>query len=141
MMGIDKGLTPLYPGGTLTINSSNPFDFPVIDPAFFTTPVDVAAGRDAVRNARTFFGSKAFAGYVVSEAASSAGAESDDELDAFIAGNFTTTWHPASTAKMSPEGADYGVVNPDLKVKGIRGLRIVDASVMVSMSTFSPFRA
>jgi choline dehydrogenase-like flavoprotein len=69
----------------------------------------------------------------------SVGAVSDDELDAFIAGNFATTWHPASTAKMSPKGADYGVVDPDLKVKGIRGLRIVDASVMVSLKSFSSF--
>lgn len=38
---------------------------------------------------------------------------------------------------MSPKGADYGVVDPDLKVKGIKGLRIVDASIMVSLSTFS----
>jgi hypothetical protein len=44
-----------------------------------------------------------------------------------------TTWHPVSTAKMSPKGASYGVVDPDLKVKGMKGLRIVDASVFVSI--------
>lgn len=41
---------------------------------------------------------------------------------------------------MSPKGADYGVVDPDLKVKGIRGLRIVDASVMVSILSISSLR-
>jgi choline dehydrogenase-like flavoprotein len=127
-----KMLTALNLGGTLTINSSDPFAPPLIDPAFFTAPVDIAAARDAIRNVRKFYGAKAFEGYIVSEAAPSAGAESDDELDAVISAIFGTTWHPTSTAKMSPKGADYGVVDPDLKVKGVRGLRIVDASVMVS---------
>ncbi|KAF7777703.1 CAZyme family AA3 [Agaricus bisporus var. burnettii] len=116
--------------GTVTINSSDPFDSPVIDPAFFTAPVDVAAARDAIRNIRNFFAAKSWEGYIISEAPPSAGAGSDDELDAFISKTFLTTWHPVSTAMMSPRQADYGVVDPDLKVKGIRGLRVVDASVM-----------
>ncbi|KAF7777702.1 CAZyme family AA3 [Agaricus bisporus var. burnettii] len=127
--------------GTLTINSSDPFDSPVIDPAFFTTEVDVEAGRDAVRNARKFFGAKAWEGYVVSEGPLSKGAESDEALDAFIAGNFLTTWHSSSTAMMSPKGADYGVVDPDLKVKGIKGLRIVDASIMPYIINGHPLAA
>src|SRR5258708_6208418 len=126
-------LIGLYPGGTLTINSSDPFDSPLIDPAFFTAPVDVAAARDAIKNIRRFFAAKSWEGCIISEAPSSVAAESDDELDAFISGNFGTAWHPVSTAMMSDKGADYGVVDPDLKVKGVRGLRIVDASVMVSV--------
>jgi choline dehydrogenase len=125
-------LTIPYPDGTLKINSSNPFDSPVIDPAFFTVPVDVIVARDAIRNVRRLFGAKSWDGYIVSEGIESTGAESDDELDAFVSDNFLTTWHPVSTARMSSRGASYGVVDPDLKVKGIRGLRIVDASVSVS---------
>lgn len=125
-------LTALHQGGTISINSSDPLDSPVIDPAFFTAPVDVASARDGVRNIRTFYAAKAFEGYIRSESPPSAGAESDEELDAFISATFATTWHPSSTLKMSPKGADYGVVDPDLKVKGVRGLRVVDASVMVS---------
>jgi choline dehydrogenase len=117
----------------VSINSSNPFDPPLIDPAFFTAPVDLAAGRDAIRNIRKFFAAKSWEGYIVSEQPPSAVAETDDELDAFISGNFATTWHPVSTAMMSPKGVDYGVVDPDLKVKGVSGLRVVDASVMVSI--------
>lgn len=123
-------------GGTLTIDSSNPFDSPVIDPAFFTAPVDVAAARDAIRNIRKFFTAKSWNGYIISEISKSAGAESDDELDTFVSGNFGTAWHPVSTAAMSPKGADYGVVDPDLRVKGVYGLRIVDASVMVSVVAY-----
>lgn len=123
-------------GGTLTIDSSNPFDSPVIDPAFFTAPVDVAAARDAIRNIRKFFTAKSWNGYIISEISKSASAESDDELDTFVSGNFGTAWHPVSTAAMSPKGADYGVVDPDLRVKGVYGLRIVDASVMVSVVAY-----
>ncbi len=43
------------------------------------------------------------------------------------------TFHPVSTASMSPVGADWGVVNPDLLLKGAKGVRIVDASVLVSL--------
>jgi choline dehydrogenase len=41
-------------------------------------------------------------------------------------------FHPTGTAAMSPKGAHWGVVDPDLKVKGVEGLRIVDGSVLVS---------
>jgi choline dehydrogenase-like flavoprotein len=44
-------------------------------------------------------------------------------------------FHPTGTAAMSPKGADWGVVDPDLKVKGVEGLRIVDGSVLVSWSS------
>jgi choline dehydrogenase-like flavoprotein len=46
--------------------------------------------------------------------------------------NVISAWHPVGTAPMSPRNAKYAVVDPDLKVKGVQGLRIADASVMVS---------
>lgn len=46
----------------------------------------------------------------------------------------SSVFHPTGTAAMSPKGADWGVVDPDLKVKGVEGLRIVDGSVLVSWS-------
>jgi choline dehydrogenase len=48
-----------------------------------------------------------------------------------------TTWHPVGTLSMSSRDACYGVVNPDLRVKGVTGLRVVDASIMVSRFIFS----
>lgn len=98
-----------------------------------TSPIDIMFAREGVRSIRRFFAAKAWKGYVLDEAGPSAGAETDEELDAFIRDAFTTTWHPVSTAMMSPKGAKYGVVDPDLKVKGVRGLRVVDASIMVSV--------
>ncbi|KAF7376521.1 Pyranose dehydrogenase [Mycena sanguinolenta] len=55
--------------------------------------------------------------------------DSDDELDEFIRENGGSVYHPSGTAKMSPKGANWGVVDPDLRVKGLDGLRVVDLSV------------
>lgn len=60
---------------------------------------------------------------------------SDTDLKSSIRNTASTVFHPAGTASMSPHEASWGVVNPDLTVKGVKGLRIVDASVFVSGST------
>ncbi|KXN83424.1 Alcohol dehydrogenase [acceptor] [Leucoagaricus sp. SymC.cos] len=116
--------------GTVKLGSSNPLDPPLIDPGILTSPIDMLFAREAVRSSRKFFTAKAWNGYVLDEAPPSANAISDDELDAFIREFSTTAWHPVSTVAMSPGGASYGVVDPDLKVKNVKGLRVVDASVM-----------
>jgi choline dehydrogenase-like flavoprotein len=59
-------------------------------------------------------------------------ATTDEEIDQVIREIAVTAWHPISTAAMSPKGASWGVVDPDLRVKGVSGLRVIDASIMVS---------
>ncbi|KAF7305846.1 Alcohol oxidase [Mycena chlorophos] len=54
----------------------------------------------------------------------------DAELDVYIRAHTGTVFHPVGTASMSPIGAEWGVVDPDLRVKGVNGLRIVDLSVL-----------
>jgi choline dehydrogenase-like flavoprotein len=56
---------------------------------------------------------------------------SDDELDEYIRNSVRSTSHLVGTAAMSAEDARYGVVDPDLRVKGASRLRIIDASVFV----------
>jgi choline dehydrogenase-like flavoprotein len=63
-------------------------------------------------------------------------ATTDAELNLFIQNNAITVSHGVGTAAMSPKGADYGVVDPDLRVKKVTGLRVVDASVLVSHAQF-----
>jgi 4-pyridoxate dehydrogenase len=55
---------------------------------------------------------------------------SDDELDAYIRATAATAHHPLGTCKMGPEGDTMAVVDPELRVRGVEGLRVVDASVM-----------
>lgn len=55
----------------------------------------------------------------------------DDQFESYIKRNTGTVFHPVGTAAMSAEDAKFGVVNPDLRVKGVTGLRIADASIFV----------
>ena len=59
---------------------------------------------------------------------------SDEELESYITRNTETLYHPSCTARMAPRDVPWGVVDPDLLVKGVTGLRIVDASVFVSLA-------
>ncbi|KAF8959623.1 hypothetical protein BDZ97DRAFT_1906142 [Flammula alnicola] len=113
--------------GSVTINSANPFDAPVIDINFLATDFDVAGVREAVRTARRFTAAPAFANYTTSNVIN---ATTDAEIDAYVRANVGTLFHPVGTAAMSPKNSGFGVVDPDLRVKGVVGLRIVDASVV-----------
>ena len=62
--------------------------------------------------------------------------DNDDAVLKVLKEVAATTWHPVGTLSMSGRDADYGVVNPDLRVKGVTGLRVVDASIMVSWFFF-----
>jgi hypothetical protein len=56
--------------------------------------------------------------------------KTDDDFKNYIRSNTGTIWHAAGTSAMSPYNASWGVVDPDYSVKGTRGLRVVDASVI-----------
>lgn len=66
-------------------------------------------------------------------------ATTNQELDQFIRSTAITVSHGVGTSAMSPKGADYGVTDPDLRVKKVSDLRVVDASVLVSY-TRSPMQ-
>lgn len=120
-----------FPGGTLIINSTNPFDSPLIDPGFLTAPTDMFFAREGFRRVREFLSARAWDGFILGDLPVAANA-TIDELDTFVKQNAIGAWHPVSTLAMSAKEAEYGVVDPDLKVKNVKGLRVVDASVMVS---------
>ncbi|KAF5392191.1 hypothetical protein D9757_001527 [Collybiopsis confluens] len=118
--------------GSVTINSTNPFDPPLIDPAYLTSPFDIAAMREAEHIMFQYASAPVWDGYILSPfgALENITASSpDDVLDEFIRNNVGSSAHPVGTAAMSAKNADYGVVDPDLRVKGVDGLRIIDASV------------
>jgi choline dehydrogenase-like flavoprotein len=120
-------------GGTIKLASSNPFTQPLINPNYLTTKFDIFAMREAVKAVKRFVGAPAWSDYVTGPFGSSFIAATDDaSIDAYVRGLTTTIFHPVGTASMSKAGASNGVVNPDFKVKGADGLRVVDASVFVS---------
>jgi choline dehydrogenase-like flavoprotein len=119
--------------GFLTINSSDPFAFPIIDPGYLTSPFDIAAMRQALLSMFHYLSARAWDGYVISQfgsAFANISATSDsDVLDEYIRSVTGPTEHLVGTAAMSARGADYGVLDPDLKVKGVDGLRVIDSSI------------
>ncbi|KAI0057917.1 alcohol oxidase [Artomyces pyxidatus] len=115
--------------GSITLASADSFDLPIVNPNLLDNAVDVAIMREAIRAARRFAAAPAWAGYITGEYSDLAAAQTDAEIDAYVRNGSRTIFHPAGTARMAPFGASHGVVNPDLTVKGTRGLRVVDASV------------
>jgi choline dehydrogenase-like flavoprotein len=118
--------------GTITLNSSNPLAHPVINPNYLTTEFDQRAIVQAMKDVFKFVANDAFTGYIGALYGPLANATTDAQLLANVKAHGVTIWHGAGTAKMSARGAHWGVVDPDLKVKGTLGLRVADTSVFVS---------
>ncbi|KAL4256510.1 GMC oxidoreductase family protein [Pleurotus pulmonarius] len=142
---ISTNLVSATSRGSVTLDTTgglNAFRAPHIDPAFYTTDWDIKAMREAVKAARRFVSAPVFQNYVIEALGSLATADTDEEIEEYIRSNSGTTAHPVGTASMSPRGAQWGVVDPDLKMKGgVQGVRIVDASVFPynpSMHTMAP---
>ncbi|KAG5718237.1 hypothetical protein E4T56_gene1595 [Termitomyces sp. T112] len=119
-------VTPLSRGSVL-INSSNPFDPPIINPNLLDSPFDIFAMREAIRASRRFAQAPIFSDYVINLVDT---AVTDDELDTFIRSSAITVSHMVGTSSMSAKDASYGVVDPDLRVKNVVGLRVVDSSII-----------
>ncbi|KAK0499142.1 alcohol oxidase [Armillaria luteobubalina] len=108
--------------GDVTINSVNPLDPPLLNPNYLSHPQDIAIMQYAIETATRFVTSTAWDGYTIGVSSNN----TDDDLRNGV-GSF---FHPVGTASMPPADASWGVVNPDLKLKGAKGVRIVDASVL-----------
>ncbi|KAJ7366029.1 aryl-alcohol-oxidase from pleurotus Eryingii [Mycena albidolilacea] len=119
--------------GSITLNTTNPspFNAPLIDPALFASAFDMFAMRAAIRKSQQLLSAPAFTDYVLGPVdALGTALASDAALDAYIRATAIPGSHCVGGAAMSPKYARWGVVDPDLRVKGVTGLRIVDASVM-----------
>ncbi|KAK0233886.1 pyranose dehydrogenase [Armillaria fumosa] len=115
--------------GTVKLNSPDPLDPPLIDPGYLTSEFDVFAMVEAVKSVKRFLSALAWEGYVLEAYGDLVNATTDEALKEYVRENVGTAAHPVGTASMSPRFAEYGVVDPDLLVKGLSGLRVVDASI------------
>jgi hypothetical protein len=86
--------------------------------------------REATKNAVRFTTAPAWSDYVISPVGLDP--STDASIESYLRDHVGTIFHPAGSAAMSPKGVSWGVVDPDLKVKGLTGLRVVDLSVTVS---------
>jgi choline dehydrogenase-like flavoprotein len=114
----------------VTLNSSDPLAIPLINPNLLGSDVDVLIIREAVKSTMHFTIAPAWQNYVISLFGLNY-TSTDAEIDGFVCQNAGTVYHPVGTASMSPKGATWGVVDPDLSAKGLTGLRIVDVSLIL----------
>ncbi|KAJ7680733.1 aryl-alcohol oxidase [Mycena polygramma] len=115
--------------GSVILNNSDPLSVPVIDPNFLGSEFDKFVMREGVKSALRFVTAPAWQDYVISSVGVNS-TSTETDIDDFVRANGGSVFHPAGTASMSPKHAPWGVVDPDLSVKGLRGLRIVDLSVV-----------
>ncbi|KAG6910322.1 hypothetical protein DXG01_011390 [Tephrocybe rancida] len=117
-------------GGSITLKSSDPFEYPLIDPGTLASEFDRLALRETVKTSLRFVAANAWKGYVIEPVGSLQNVTSDEDLDKSILESATLALHGVGTAAMSALHATHGVVDPDLHLKSASGLRIVDASVL-----------
>ncbi|EPQ50282.1 alcohol oxidase [Gloeophyllum trabeum ATCC 11539] len=124
-----------YSRGNVTLNPSDPLGQPLVNPNYYDHPMDIFIVSQCMRMAIKFASGSAFKGYLednyvgLEGVIDSNGNINEDALYA-NARNITVAGdHQIATNIISPKGASTGVVDPDLKVKGINGLRIVDLSI------------
>jgi choline dehydrogenase len=89
--------------------------------------------RAAVRLTREIFEQPAFARYRGGELAPGEGVQTDDEIDAYVRERAESAYHPSCTCKMGDD--PMAVVDPETRVRGVNGLRVVDSSIMPSITT------
>lgn len=116
--------------GQLTLASANPLDKPVLRPHFLEDPADVQTLIRAMREARRIVGMPALKRLSGLELSPGAGIDNDHAMQAFIRERVATTYHPVGTCKMGPASDPKAVVDAQLRVHGIAGLRVADASIM-----------
>jgi choline dehydrogenase len=118
--------------GELTLASSDPADAPLINPNIFAEPQDLEILVEGVKIARKIIASPALDDFRGEERFPGPDVQSDDEIRAYLRSNIQTIYHPVGTCKMGSD--DMAVVGADLKVHGIDGLRVADASIMPTIT-------
>lgn len=121
--------------GTVTLRNADPHDKPKIHFNYMSHADDWAEMRACVRLTREIFQQPAFAPYRGREIRPGADCVTDEQIDAFIAGHVESALHPSCTCKMGDPADPMAVVDPELRVIGVSGLRVIDSSVMPSITT------
>ncbi|WP_417718926.1 GMC family oxidoreductase [Salipiger sp.] len=117
--------------GHIALRSADPFDAPKIHGNYLSAPRDIAVLRAGVRRLREIIAQPALDGFRGAENAPGTARQSDAELDAWIRQVADTVFHPVGTCRMGTDA--MSVVDGALRLRGIDGLRVADASVMPTM--------
>ncbi|KAJ5488621.1 hypothetical protein N7539_003511, partial [Penicillium diatomitis] len=134
-VGITAALQHPYSHGRITINSSNPMEYPVIDPNYLVNPADYEILRQGLKLARKLGQTVPISKTLTKETSPGPSVQTDEEWLNWILSAAGTEYHPSSSCAMLPRDKG-GVVDANLRVYGLSNVRVADASVPpIALST------
>jgi 4-pyridoxate dehydrogenase len=119
--------------GSVRLSSASPESAPVIEHNFLATTLDRTVLREGLSMARQVMATKELSHHLAEETSPGSDITSDEDVDSFIAKTGVSVHHPVGTCRMGRSSDSSSVVDSELRVHGIEGLRIVDASIMPDM--------
>lgn len=133
--GFSIGFFQLRPSsrGSIHIQSNDVNVDPTIDPAYLSTNADIATAISAFKKARTISQNDALLSYIVRETMPGRDIVTDEEILSYTKEAGQTSWHPVGTCRMGAD--DTSVVTPELQVRGVNKLRVIDSSIMPTMAS------
>jgi choline dehydrogenase len=121
--------------GSVRLKSADPREKPAIRFNYLSEPDDWIEMRACVRLTRELFAQRAFDRYRGRELQPGAEVQTDEQIDAFIREKVESAYHPSCSCKMGDLEDPMAVVDPETRVHGLEGLRVVDSSIMPSVTT------
>lgn len=117
--------------GTVKLRSARPEDKPIVDPNFIAEPDDLRVSAEGVKISREIMNQPAFAKYVRQEHFPGKDVRTQADFENYARQYGRTSYHPTGTCKMGVDA--MAVVDPQLRVRGLEGIRICDSSIMPSL--------
>lgn len=114
--------------GEVRLRSADPLDKPAVDPRYLTARRDLETTIDALLHCRAIATADAFRPIGTREIWPGEGAQTRAAIEAYVRATASTIWHPAGSCRMGLDA--MAVVDPSLRVRGVEGLRVADASIM-----------
>jgi choline dehydrogenase len=125
--------------GYVRARSTDPFEDPAIQPNYLRDPIDRRVLLNGMKLARKLLHTRALADYFDRDELPGPEVNSDDEWMDYARRYGSTSYHLIGTARMGPATDNTSVVNDELKVHGLQGLRVVDASIMPNMPSANTY--
>lgn len=122
----------IYPKsrGEIRLRDSDPKSPPVIDPRYFSERADLELLVEGLKISRAIAEAKSLKGLCSGERRPGVGSKTDELLATHVKEGVNTIFHPVGTCKMGPASDESAVVDAELRVRGVEGLRVVDGSIM-----------